>query len=81
MVVERRDTLGVWLDRLLIAAIGCIFIYFGTRVEKLTDKVGSLAENMATIVAEIKFTNEKTEKLERRLDQHLIEYGEDKKNK
>jgi uncharacterized protein YoxC len=78
MVIERRETLGVWLDRLLIAAVACVFVYFGTKVEDLTKKVGTLSEAMASIVGEIRFTNEKTDKLYERFEKHLEEDRQDK---
>jgi hypothetical protein len=74
MANERRTaTLGVWLDRLLIGAIGMIFIYFGNKIDELTKKVGALAENMASVATEIKYTNQKTDTLNVRFEQHLEE--------
>lgn len=81
MVIERRSTLGVWLDRIIIAAVGYIIFSFGNRVEDLTKKVGSMAESMAAIVSEIKFTNEKTDQLNTRFEKHLEEDRQDKARK
>lgn len=73
MPTERRSdaNLSMWIDRALIGAVGVIFIYFGTRVEALTQKVGNLAETMASVASEIKFTNEKTDQLCVRFEKHL----------
>ena len=46
-MTERRATLSSWLDRILIGAVGLIIVWFGGRLEKLTNTVQRLCETMS----------------------------------
>lgn len=65
--------LGDWLDKLLVAAIGAIFIWFGAKVEDLTKKVANLCETMAAVTVELKTNKEQVDRLRFDFDRHQEE--------
>ena len=68
-MTERRATLGSWLDRLLIGAVGLIIVWFGGRLEMLTSTVQRLCETMSANGVEIKSANMRIDRLQFEQDQ------------
>ena len=66
---KRRATLGSWLDRLLIGAVGLIIVWFGGRLEMLTNTVQRLCETMSANGVEIKSANMRIDRLQFEQDQ------------
>ena len=71
---ERRAMgLGEWTDKIVIVSLGCIFIWFGSKVETLTDKVQTLCETMAAITVELRSTKDETTRLRDDFQAHVKE--------
>ena len=62
-----------WSDRILIAAVGLIFLWGGVQIQDLTQKVGTLAETMSGVLVELRNNKELTNRLQAQLDQHMSE--------
>ena len=60
----RRATLGPWLDRILIGAVGLIIVWFGGKLEMLNATVQRLCETMAANGVEIKSANMRIDRLQ-----------------
>ena len=63
-MTERRTTLSSWLDRILIGSVALIILWFGGRMEKLTDTVQTLCETMAANGVEVKTINLRLDRLQ-----------------
>ena len=74
-MVDNRRRMGVsdWADKLLIGAVGAIFIWFGTKVNTLTDKVQVLCETMSALTVEMSNTKAETDRLRADFSAHVKE--------
>lgn len=68
---RRRMTFGEATDRLLLAAMGAIFLWFGAKVDDLTKKVENLLQTMSAVVAKQDMGEKRLDKLESVLDDHV----------
>lgn len=65
---RRGMSFGEALDKLLIASIGIIFVWFGLRLENLTTKVEQLLTAMATTTAKQDSAFQRIESNDKRID-------------
>jgi hypothetical protein len=59
-----RGSLGSWLDRILIGAVGLIIVWFGGKLEMLNTTVQRLCETMAANGVEIRSANQRIDRLQ-----------------
>jgi hypothetical protein len=65
--------IGDWADKILIGAVGAIFIWFGMKVNTLTDKVQALCETMSALTVEMSNNKSETDRLRADFAAHVRE--------
>lgn len=75
MVDTKRPSLNDWIDRILAFLVAAVFVWFGNKLDKLTDKVGVLGETLSAVVARTGTTNEEVVRLRNNFEAHEKDYG------
>ena len=73
MTEAKRLSFGEYADRILIAAVGAIFIWLGTRVENLSAKVETLIATNAAYAVALERTQKEQDRLRADFDEHQRE--------